>query len=91
MRIAIIDADLIGRCKHRFPNLVCMKLSGYYKTLGAEVELKTNYENLYIYDKVFISKVFTDTQIDEEILKLPNIEYGGTGFFMIKHPNSPMK
>lgn len=28
-RIAVIDADMIGRKKHRFPNLACMKLSGY--------------------------------------------------------------
>lgn len=89
MKIAIIDADLIGRDKHRFPNLVCMKLSGYYKELGAEVELKTDYENLAAYDKVFISKVFTDTPIDEEILKLPNVEYGGTGFFYDKAPKLP--
>ena len=34
MKIAIIDADLIGRKNHRFPNLVCMKLSGYYKEMG---------------------------------------------------------
>lgn len=81
--------DLIGRDKHRFPNLVCMKLSGYYKELGAEVELKTDYEDLAAYDKVFISKVFTDTPIDEEILKLPNVEYGGTGFFYDKAPKLP--
>ena len=31
MNIAIIDADLIYRKKHRFPNLACMKLSAYYK------------------------------------------------------------
>lgn len=89
MKIAIIDADLIGRDKHRFPNLVCMKLSGYYKELGAEVELKMDYEDLVEYDKVFISKVFTDTPIDEEILKLPNVEYGGTGFFYDKAPKLP--
>lgn len=89
MKIAIIDADLIGRNKHRFPNLVCMKLSGYYKELGAEVELKLNYEDLAIYDKVFISKVFTDTPIDQEILRLPNVEYGGTGFFYDKAPKLP--
>lgn len=89
MKIAIIDADLIGRDKHRFPNLVCMKLSGYYKELGDEVELKTDYEDLVAYDKVFISKVFTDTPIDEEILKLPNVEYGGTGFFYDKAPKLP--
>ncbi len=89
MKIAIIDADLIGRDKHRFPNLVCMKLSGYYKELGADVELKTDYEDLAAYDKVFISKVFTDTPIDEEILKLSNVEYGGTGFFYDKAPKLP--
>lgn len=32
MNIAIIDADLIGRKKHRFPNLACMKISSYYKS-----------------------------------------------------------
>lgn len=89
MKVAIIDADLIGRDKHRFPNLVCMKLSGYYKELGAEVELKMDYEDLAEYDKVFISKVFTDTPINEEILKLPNVEYGGTGFFYDKAPKLP--
>ena len=84
MKIGIIDADLIGRKKHRFPNLVCMKISGYYKRLGNDVELKTNYDNLDKYDKVFISKVFTDTPIDESILRLSNVKYGGTGFFYDK-------
>ena len=63
-----------------------MKLSGYYKELGDNVILKTDYEGLNSFDKVFISKVFTDTPIDEEILKLPNVEYGGTGFFYDKAP-----
>ncbi len=89
MKIAIIDADLVGRDKHRFPNLVCMKLSGYYKDQGDEVELKMNYDNLSSYDKVFISKVFTDTPIDKDILNLPNIEYGGTGFYYDKAPKLP--
>lgn len=81
MKIAIIDADLVGRKRHRFPNLVCMKLSGYYKEKGHKVELKLNYDDLEQYDKVFISKVFTDTPINEHVLELPNVEYGGTGFF----------
>ena len=89
MKIAIIDADLVGRKKHRFPNLACMKLSGYWKEQDAQVELKMDYNNLEDYDKVFISKVFTDTPIDEEILKYPNVEYGGTGFFYDKAPNLP--
>lgn len=86
MNVAIIDADLIGRLKHRFPNLVCMKLSNYYKTHNCNVELKLDYKNLQSYDKVFISKVFTDTSIDENILTLSNVEYGGTGFFYDKAP-----
>ena len=89
MKIAIIDADLVGKKKHRFPNLVSMKLSGYHKELGNDVELKLDYEDLQLYDKVFISKVFTDTPIDESVLNLPNVEYGGTGFFYDKAPKLP--
>lgn len=40
-----------------------MKLSAYYKSLGADVELKLDYENLDAYDTVTISKVFMDTEI----------------------------
>lgn len=106
MKLAIIDADLVGRTKHRFPNLVCMKLSSYYKSLGWDVELKLNYEDLDTYDKVTISKVFMDTEIpfepedksmkteehiadfykDNPILNLPNVQYGGTGFYYDKSP-----
>lgn len=89
MKIGIIDADLIGRSKHRFPNLACMKLSGYYKEMGHDVVLKTDYDNLDTYDKVFISKVFTDTPIDENILALPNVEWGGSGFYYDKAPFLP--
>lgn len=66
MNIAIIDADLISRGNHRFPNLVCMKISGYYKSMGHNVVLKLDYEDLEDYDKVFISKVFMDTEIPFE-------------------------
>ena len=84
MKIGIIDADMIGRKKHRFPNLASMKISGYYKDSGNDVKLLLDYNNINKYDKVFISKVFTDTLIDKEILKLSNVEYGGTGFFYDK-------
>lgn len=89
MNIAIIDADLVGRKRHRFPNLACMKISGYYKEGEHTVTLLTEYKDLESFDKVFISKVFTDTPIDESILKLNNVEYGGTGFFFDKAPNLP--
>lgn len=52
MKIAIVDADLIGRKNHRFPNLACMKLSSYHKMLGNEVVLEQNYNNLHNYDKI---------------------------------------
>jgi hypothetical protein len=66
MKVAIIDAEIVGKKRHRFPNIVCMKISSYYKTRGAIVELKTDYNDLDKYDKVFISKVFTDTEIPGE-------------------------
>lgn len=89
MNIAIIDADLIGKNKNRFPNLACMKISGYHKEKNDMVTLKLDYENLGEFDKVYISKVFTNTKIDEEILNLDNVVYGGTGFFYDKAPNLP--
>ena len=54
MIIAIIDADLIGRKEHRFPNLACMKLSAYHKNNGNTVFLKTDYDNLESVDKILI-------------------------------------
>ena len=100
MKVAIIDADLVGRDKHRFPNLVCEKISAYWKERGADVILKLDYDNLDDYDEVFISKVFTDTWVPEWIaqnvkmdtveISLPrNIHVGGTGFFFDKAPNLP--
>ena len=43
-----------------------MKLSSYYKKFGNQVELKIDYDDLDQYDKVFISKVFMDTEIPFE-------------------------
>ena len=65
--IGIVDADLIGRKKHRFPNLACMKISSYYKQRGENVQLLLDYHNLNQYDKVYVSKVFTDTPIPKLI------------------------
>lgn len=74
---------------HRFPNLCCMKISGYHKDLGNEVKLLLDYSNLEDYDKVYLSKVFTDTPVPEWVLKLTNVTYGGTGFFFDKAPALP--
>lgn len=66
-----------------------MKISAYHKSGGADVFLKTDYNDLESFDKVFISKVFTDTSIDDEILHLENVQYGGTGFFYDIAPKLP--
>lgn len=89
MRVGIIDADLIGRKRHRFPNLACMKLSSYHRQSGDEVNLLSSYDKIAAYDKVYISKVFTDTPVPEGVLELPQVEYGGTGFYFDKAPNLP--
>ena len=78
MKIAVIDADLIGRKRHRFPNFACMKISGHHKALGDSVALRLNYEGLENFDRVYISKVFTDTPIPEGILQLDHVHYGGS-------------
>lgn len=54
MNIAIIDADLIGRKKHRFPNLACMKISAHHKKLGNNVKLILNYKDLYYDENLWI-------------------------------------
>lgn len=81
MLIGIIDAEIISKKKHRFPNLACMKISAYHKSINDNVKLLLKYDDIPVYDKVYISKVFTETPIDAEVLKMPNVEYGGTGFF----------
>lgn len=94
MAIGIIDADLLGRKKHRFPNLVCEKLAGYWRKQGEEVHLLMDYDHLDDYDSVYISKVFTDTPIPEWLMGYidqneDRIHIGGTGFYFDKAPNLP--
>lgn len=89
MKIGIIDADLIGRQKHRFPNLACEKISGYWKSLGADVELLLDYDWSDRFDQVYISKVFTDTPVPEWLQETETVHIGGTGFYFDKAPNLP--
>lgn len=89
MRIGIIDADLLYRKRHRFPNLACMKLSAYWKEQGFETELLLDYSQVGEYDRLYVSKVFTDTFVPEHILTRETTLYGGTGFFYDKAPVLP--
>ncbi len=89
VNIGIIDAEIIGKKKHRFPNLACMKISAYHKSIRNNVELLFDYADVIDYDKVYISKVFTSTPVPDEVLTMPNVQYGGTGFFYDKAPKLP--
>lgn len=89
MKIGIIDADLIGRHKHRFPNLASEKISAYWKEKGCEVTLLLDYDHLDDYDQVYISKVFTDTPVPDWLQETDRIHLGGTGFYFDKAPNLP--
>jgi len=84
LNIAIIDADLNYNHKHNFPNLALMKISGYYKERQHKVTLITNYnelfDNIKLYDTIYISKVFTKTIVPDKLLIMTNCRYGGTGF-----------
>jgi hypothetical protein len=80
MNIGIIDADLLDNgTKH--PNLALMKISGYMKANGNEVNLLLDYNDLDAYDKVYMSKVFNFTKVPIKINDHKNLKIGGTGFF----------
>ena len=94
MRIGIVDADLIGRFKHRFPNLACEKIAGYWKEKGAEVCLLTSFDRFDLYltdefDQIYVSKVFTDTPVPDWLVETEKVHIGGTGFFFDKAPELP--
>lgn len=57
MRIGLIDADLMDNGT-RHPNLALMKIAGYYRDQGNDVDLiYDTFMSVYNYDRVFISKV----------------------------------
>lgn len=79
MRIGLIDVD-----GHHFPNLALMRISAYHKSIGDEVEwYRHNFIEVdNIYDKVYMSKIFSDIYSPsiptpknaKEVIK------GGTGY-----------
>jgi hypothetical protein len=88
MNIGIIDADLLDNGT-RHPNLALMKISGFNKEQGHNVTLLNSYNRLDLYDKVYISRVFTFTNVPDDVTSLPNVLIGGTGFFEDGGENLP--
>lgn len=74
MKIGLIDLDNSGK----FPNLALMKISGYYKSKGHEVEW---YKPLNTgYDLVYASKVFTWSGDYPYAIQAKEIIYGGVAY-----------
>ena len=92
LKVGIIDADLLDHGT-RHPNLALEKIAGYCKSLGHEVRLICDYNELDIqlpffpdscdYDVLCLAQVFKFTKRPKEIdflIKNHFIFYGGTGF-----------
>lgn len=92
MNIGILDADLLSRRNHRFPNLASMKISGYFKEQGHNVSLISIYKSNSSFDRIYCSKVFSDTEIPrlEDFFDC-KIFYGGSGFKYDKAEPLPPK
>jgi len=68
-----------------------MKISAFHKKLGDTTELLMSYDHIKAYDKIYISKAFTDTPVPDDVLAINKVEYGGTGFFYDKAPPLPQE
>lgn len=75
MKIGLIDVD-----GHHFPNLALMRISAYHKSRGDEVEWWLG--DLWYYDKVYMSKVFSNEYSPdvEEPWNCGELIKGGTGY-----------
>ena len=82
MKIGLIDVDNHGKPldKIKFPNLALMKISAWHKQRGDEVEWW--WSDFVHYDKVYMSKVFSDTYTKDipAPLNADDVEKGGTGY-----------
>ena len=74
-KIGLIDVD-----GHHFPNLALMRISAYHKSIGNEVEWWQG--DLFHYDKVYISKIFSDAYSPDvpEPVNADEVIKGGTGY-----------
>lgn len=79
MRIGFIDVDADYRKKVTYPNLALMKLSAYHKRAGDVAE----WHKIGVhYDRVYVSKVFSDEYTKEQLpfIDADEIIRGGSGY-----------
>lgn len=74
MNIGLVDVD-----SHNFPNLPLMKISAYHKQQDDNVEF---YNSDKWYDKIYLSKVFTESE-EDEIYMGDEIIRGGSGYDLV--------
>ena len=79
MRIGLIDVDNARLKKPKYPNLALMKISAYHKAHGDHVEWWNGLEH---YDRVYMSKVFSDeyTPDIEFVIQADEVIRGGSGY-----------
>lgn len=80
MKIGLIDVD-----SHNFPNLPLMKISAYHKKKGDTVEFvqwrQDDGKTVSVeYDRMYISKVFTESKEPEGEIRCQDIVRGGSGY-----------
>ena len=68
-KLGIIDADLIDNGT-RHPNLVCMKISAYYKEKGWDVKLLESYDEDKIISRAMDYVVKSHSSIDEQYIRI---------------------
>lgn len=75
MTVGLIDVD-----GHGFPNLALMRISAWHKSRGDHVEWWLG--DLFHYDRVYMSKVFSDTYTPDapEPVNCDEVIKGGTGY-----------
>ena len=73
--IGLVDVD-----GHNFPNLALMRISAWHKGQGDQVEWWQG--NLFYYDKVYMSKIFSDAYSKEKDapINCGEVVRGGTGY-----------
>lgn len=85
MKIGLIDVD------GKLPNLALMKISAFYKSVGAQIEFVRSDVRKNEYDKIYASTLFTKSEEECRHLKTyygDSIEIGGTGWDVKKRlPN----
>lgn len=88
-KIGLIDSDLMfGGRPHQvkyghgrsdvFPNLALMKLSAWHKQQNDDVSWYMPFDG--VYDRVYVSQVFSKTNPIRYIIQAKEVYYGGSGF-----------